>query len=325
MNQHPLDEKEEEKKKAEGKYDEAFEATRKTFAGFAYDFIDKNTFDDTPEEREKFYHKILVEQGGFRYWLNTYKDMLFDQKANDEAYNFWRKTVLRRVPDPKKQELLAPKIPPHPWGTKRPSLEQNIYEVFSQKNIDIINVNESPILEVTETGLRTKEGLVEVDIIVLATGFDSVTGSLAQLNIRGTDGNTIADHWKDGTRTSMGIAMANYPNMFFLYGPQAPTAFSNGPTCTQLQAEFIEKALRQLKEDGITYFEAKKTAEDEWCERMAEAWDKTLFPLAKSWYQGANIPGRRVEPLNWAGGMPEYMASLDRSLENNYQAWVVAK
>jgi len=80
-----------------------------------------------------------------------------------------------------------------------------------------------------------------------------------------------------------------------------------------------------LKEDGITYFEAKKTAEDEWCERMAEAWDKTLFPLAKSWYQGANIPGRRVEPLNWAGGMPEYMASLDRSLENNYQAWVVAK
>jgi hypothetical protein len=97
----------------------------------------------------------------------------------------------------------------------------------------------------------------------------------------------------------MGIAMAHYPNMFFLYGPQAPTAFSNGPTCTQFQAEFVEKALARITRDGITYFEAKESAETNWCERMAQAWDKTLFPMAKSWYQGANIPGRRVEPLNW--------------------------
>jgi cation diffusion facilitator CzcD-associated flavoprotein CzcO len=246
----------------------------------------------------------MVKQGGFNYWLATYDDMLKHQKANDEAYNFWRKTVIKRIPDPKKQELLAPKKPPHPWGTKRPSLEQNIYEVLSQENVDIIDVNKSPILEVTEKGLRTKEGLVEVDILVLATGFDSVTGSLAQLNIRGTDGNTIADHWKDGTRTSMGIAMANYPNMFFLYGPQAPTAFSNGPSCTQFQAEWVAKALKHLTEDGITYFEAKQSAEVEWGERMADEWNKTLFPLAKSWYQGANIPGRKIEPLNWYVVLP---------------------
>lgn len=299
MNQRPLDEKEEQEKKAAGKYEEEFAKTRKTFAGFTYDFVQRNTFDDTPEEREKFYHDLLVNEGGFRYWLSTYKDMLFDQKANDEAYNFWRKTVIKRIPDPKKQELLAPKIPPHPWGTKRPSLEQSVYEVYSQVNVDIIDVNESPIIEVTEKGLRTKNGVVEVDMIILATGFDSVTGSLAQLNIQGLDGNTIADHWKDGTRTSVGIAMNNFPNMFFLYGPQAPTAFSNGPSCTQFQAEWMQKALQKITEDRITYFEAKKSAEDEWCERMAAEWNKSLFPLAKSWYQGANIPGRRVEPLNW--------------------------
>ncbi|KAF7913051.1 uncharacterized protein EAF01_002072 [Botrytis porri] len=324
MNQGLLDPEEEARKKAEGKYEEEFEKTRHTFAGFPYTFLEKNTFDDTPEEREATFHDLLINKGGFRFWLNNYKDILFEQDANDEAYNFWRKSVLKRISDPKKQKLLAPEIPPHPWGTKRPSLEQNIYEVFSLPHIDIIDVNESPILEVSEKGIKTKEGEVEFDVLILATGFDSCTGSLAQLNIQGIDGTTIAQKWKDGTRTAMGIAMNNFPNMFFLYGPQAPTAFSNGPSCTQFQAEYLADTIKGLNEKNLTYFEAKSEAEEDWNRRMSEAWNKSLFPLAKSWYQGANIPGRRVEPLNWAGGMPEYTATLAKSNENDYQGWIVA-
>jgi len=175
--------------------------------------------------------------------------------------------------------------------------------------------------EVTETGLRTKQGHVDFDVIILATGFDSVTGSLAQLNIQGTKGGTIADHWKDGTRTSMGIAIPDFPNLFFLYGPQAPTAFSNGPSCTQFQAEWVEKVFKTIKEQGITRLEATTESEDEWCKRMNDKWNESLFPMAKSWYQGSNIPGRKVEPLNWSGGMVEYVATLNRSLENDFQGW----
>lgn len=153
--------------------------------------------------------------------------MLFDQKANDEAYKFWRQAVLKRIKNPEKQKLLAPEKPPHPWGTKRPSLEQRFYEVVDQDHVEIIDINENPVEEVTATGIKTKKGLAEVDVIILATGFDSVTGSLAQLNIQGTKGNTIADHWKDRTQTSMGIAIPEFPNMFFLYGPQAPTGKSH--------------------------------------------------------------------------------------------------
>lgn len=161
-------------------------------------------------------------------------------------------------------------------------------------------MNADPIVEVTEKGIRTEHGgVVEVDTIILATGFDSVTGSLAQLNIQGTTGGTIGDHWKNGTRTAMGIAIPEFPNMFFLYGPQAPTAFSNGPSCTQVQAEWVNKTIKELEQNKITRFEAKPELEDDWCRRLKEAWDASLFPLAKSWYQGANIPGKRVEPLNW--------------------------
>ncbi len=300
MNQRKLDPEEEEEKKKNGYYEQEIEKTRHTFAGFTYDFLEKNTFDDSPEEREKVYHKLLVEEGGFKYWLNTYKDMLFDQKANDEAYKFWRQSVLKRIKDPEKQKIFAPEVPPHPWGTKRPSLEQRFYEVMDQPHVKLVHLEKSPIQEVTDKGIVTKdEGLIEVDVIILATGFDSVTGSLAQLNIQGINGGTIADHWKDGTKTSMGIAMPDFPNMFFLYGPQAPTAFANGPSCTQFQAEWVEKVFSLIKEKGITEMEATQESEDDWCKRMHEKWDATLFPLAKSWYQGANIPGRKVEPLNW--------------------------
>lgn len=325
MNQRKLDPAEEQKKKDSGWYEQEIEKTRHTFAGFTYDFLEKKTFDDSPEEREKLYHKLMVEEGGFRYWLNTYSDMLFDEKANKEAYNFWRKQVHKRVKNPEKQELLAPEVPPHPWGTKRPSLEQRFYEVVDQDHVKIIDVNKHPVTEVTEKGIKTDLGEEEFDVIILATGFDSVTGSLAQLNIQGINGGTIADHWKDGTKTSMGIAMPEFPNMFFLYGPQAPTAFSNGPSCTQFQAEFLEKFFKQAKEEKITRAEATDEYEKEWCNRMHEVWNKSLFPQAKSWYQGANIPGRKVEPLNWAGGMVAYTERLDESLQNDYQGWKIAK
>lgn len=286
MNQKMLDPKEEEEKKKSGWYASEIEKTRHTFAGFTYDFLEKNTFDDSPEEREKLYHKLMIEDGGFKFWLNTYKDMLFDEKANREAYNFWRKSVLSRLTDPEKQRILAPENPPHPWGTKRPSLEQRFYEVVDQPHVKIIDVNEHPVQEVTPNGIKTDQGEIEYDVIILATGFDSVTGSLAQLNIQGVNGGTIADHWKDATKTSMGIAMPDFPNMFFLYGPQAPTAFSNGPSCTQFQAEFLEKFFKQIKEEKITRVEATEEYEEDWGKRMHEHWDKSLFPQAKSWYQG---------------------------------------
>lgn len=321
MNQCPLDPEEEARKKRDGTYERLIEATRHTFAGFTYDFMEKNTFDDSPEEREKVYHKLMVEDGGFKFWLATYKDMLFDLKANAEAYKFWRSQVLKRIKDPEKQKLFAPETPPHPWGTKRPSLEQRFYEVIDQPHVKVIDVNAHPITGVTEKGIVTDLGETEVDVIILATGFDSVTGSLAQLNIQGTTGGTIADHWKDGTKTSLGIAMPGFPNMFFLYGPQAPTAFSSGPSCTQFQAEWVEEVFKLIKERGITRLEATSEAEEDWCRRMQEKWDASLFPMAKSWYQGANIPGRKVEPLNWSGGMVEYVGSLDKSLENDLQGW----
>ena len=213
MNQKILDPAAEEEKKNQGWYQKQMEKTRTTFAGFTYEFAEKNTFDDSKEEREEFFRTLWAE-GGFNFWLANYKDSLYNIEANHEAYVFWRKQVLQRLSDSAKQELLAPMIPPHPWGTKRPSLEQRFYEVVDQPHVNFVDVNKSPIEEVTAMGIKTKrEALREVDVIILATGFDAVTGSLSQLDIRSTNGGTVADHWKYGTRTSMGIAMSGFHSL----------------------------------------------------------------------------------------------------------------
>lgn len=213
--------------------------------------------------------------------------------------------------------------PPHPWGTKRPSLEQYYYEIFNLPHVDVTDINEDPIEEFTEHGIRTKSGYKEYDVIAFATGFDAVTGSLQQLDIRGASGETIADHWKNGLATSLGIAMVDFPNMFFLYGPQAPTAFSNGPSCVQIQAEWVDETFQRILKENIVRLEPTQELEDDWVKQNHEHWDASLFPQAKSWYQGANIPGRKVEPLNWSGGIPKYIRCMNESRENNWQGWHV--
>jgi len=208
---------------------------------------------------------------------------------------------------------------------KRVSLEQRYYDVFNQDNVDIINVRQSPIVEITDTGIKTeKEGVIEFDVIILATGFDSVTGGILNIHIANEDGQILQDKWKEGTSTNLGLCTASFPNMYFLYGPQAPTAFSNGPTCIEIQGDWIVKLMIYMKYKNKTTIAATKEAEDNWKRKVIEIWNATLLSGADSWYNGANIPGKPIEPLNYAGGIPSYINALNTCVENNYDGFVLS-
>jgi cation diffusion facilitator CzcD-associated flavoprotein CzcO len=210
--------KEEQDRRKQGDYQETFKQRLNTFAGFQYDYIKKKTFEDTPEQREAFYEK-LFEAGGFEYWLANYEDLLFDNAANREAYNFWAKKTRARITDPVKREILAPLEPPHAFGTKRPSLEQNYYEMLDRPENKVIDVKKTPIEKFTEKGIITSDGtLHEFDVIALATGFDSVTGGMKNMGLKDVDGVNLADKWKNGTYSYLGMTVSGLPNSFFLYG-----------------------------------------------------------------------------------------------------------
>lgn len=218
-------------------YPDLYRRRLDTFSGLSYlNFLDRGTFDDDPETRRDVYEKLWGE-GDFTFWLGSYNDMLMVKEANAEAYNFWRDKTRARIDDERLKDILAPVKQPYSFGCKRISLEQGYFEIFNKPQVHLVDVNETPIQEVTEKGIKTSEKEWEFDIIICATGYDAVTGGMTQIDVRGPSGESIRDHWKGGVYSYLGMSVSGFPNMFYTYGPQGPTSFCNGPTCAQLQGD----------------------------------------------------------------------------------------
>ena len=302
------------------------------------------SFQDGPQSRNAFFEN-LWQRGGLAFWFANYRDMLEDPVANVRAYNFWRKKVRQRINDRDKAEILAPIRPPHAFGTKRPSLEMSYFEVFNQSNVDIVDVNSNPVVEVTPDGLLTASGdFYAVDIIALATGFDFLTGSMLAMGIEGRDGRQLSDRWNieadgDGVFTHLGLMTAEFPNMFFPMGPQAPSALGLTPQMAEIQGDWIADLLVWMREQGKSVVEPTFEAELAWKEEVNRAADDSLFGQTDSWYMGlvkpgisplryfadvcsVNIPGRKKQPLCYFGGVDTYTAKLEESARTGYAGFV---
>lgn len=306
------------------KFQEILERSRLTFSGLDMDYIKSNGADATPDERRAVFQDLFY-RGGFYFICANYQDILVDKDTNDAAYDFWCKATRARINDPIKKDILAPLIPPHPFGAKRNSLEINYYEMFNRSNVDLIDVRKSPIVEISEQGIATElEGETKVDIIIFATGFDAVTGGILNIDIKTDENQSLRDKWKNGVWTNIGMTIAGFPNMFFTYGPQAPTAFANGPSLAEIQGDWIARLLVYMRNKNKKKIVASEEAEKNWKKTVDDLWNVSLCPIADSWYQGANIPGKTREPLIYAGGIPQYVSILEDSAKNGYTGFVLS-
>ena len=170
----------------------------------------------------------MWQAGGFSFWAGNFADIMTDEAANRTAYDFWRDKVRARVHDPAVAELLAPTEPPHPFGVKRPSLEQTYYDAFNQHNVTLVDLKTTPIERITTAGVRTTQIDYDIDLLVMATGFDAVTGGLTSIDIHGRDGTTLKDYWARGVRSHLGLASAGFPNLIYLYGRRARQVSATG-------------------------------------------------------------------------------------------------
>ncbi|MEM7541874.1 MAG: NAD(P)/FAD-dependent oxidoreductase [Pseudomonadota bacterium] len=307
-----------------GEYPERFDRRGKCFGGFDFDFDPRSALEVSDEEREATYER-LWNAGGFHFWLGTFFDVFTDEKANRTAYDFWRRKTRARINDPAIAALLAPEEPPHPYAVKRPSLEQWYFDIFNYPNVELVSLKDTPVDSIEAQGVRLGERLLELDLLVFATGFDAVTGGITSIDIEGLSGEKIKDKWSRGVRTHLGVATAGFPNLLFSYGPQAPTGFCNGPSSAEYQGECLIEMLRDLRERGIERIEATEQAEASWREEILTMADATLFPKADSWYMGANIPGKPREMLMYPGGLPKYLESFEQSRANGYSGFELSK
>ncbi|KAH0835013.1 cyclohexanone monooxygenase [Lanmaoa asiatica] len=290
-------------------YAELYKKLHTTLAGFPNEFIPRPLSSATEKEREATFER-LWDLGGFNFPLSNYQDVSLDRASNKIAYEFWRRKVSERIKDAEKRDLLAPEVAPHPIGTKRQSLEQHFYEIFNQDNVDLVDLKATPILEIHENGLKSADKEYEFDVLIFATGFDSYVGGFNDIDLRGLNGETIQDHWKDGVMTYLGLTIDNFPNLFFTYGPHGPTALCNGPTCLQVQGAWIVKTIEYLREHSITKFTPTTHAALMFKKHVDEMCAATLLPQADSWFMGANIPGKRREAYNYVGGVAAYKQEI---------------
>lgn len=276
----------------------------------------RSALDVSPEERNAVF-EAAWERGGFHFWAGTFRDVLSNQDANLFAYHFWRDRTRARLRNENLAETLAPVEPPHAFGAKRPSLEQGYYEVFNQDNVTLVDLRIDPVSKVSAHGIQTAAAFHDLEVLILATGFDASTGGFKAIDLRGTRANTLSDLWSDGVQTHLGMAMPGFPNLLMLYGPQSPTAFCNGPTCAEQQGDWVIECLSYLRERGYRMIEATPEATETWTRQMAEEFQDSLFNTADSWYVGANVPGKPRELLYYANTQ-KYLALCRESAAKGY-------
>lgn len=297
-----------EQRQLKSYYPALFKSGRDSAAGFPAQAIPHGAQEVSEEEREKSFDRGWAA-GGFQFFLNGYNDVVLNPESNKIVYDYWRKRVCQRLTDPAKQKILAPEKMPYYFNTKRVPLEQDYYEVMNQKNVSVHDLGAVPLKSFAEKGMvMADDKLHEFDCVVLATGFDSFTGSLTNMGLKNKDGVPLKDLWEDGVSTYLGLTMNGFPNLFMAYSPQAPTALSNGTTIIECQVETIVDMIKKLESENVKVIEAKKEAEAEWKATLSAMTQHTLFPFTDSWWNGSNIPGKKAENQSYIAGINAYEA-----------------
>jgi cyclohexanone monooxygenase len=262
------------------------------------------------------------EAGDLYSLIGSYWDVLVTPEANETAAEFIRAKIREVVADQETAEKLTPRT--FPLGTKRPCLDTGYYATYNKPNVDLVDLRATPLVEFTESGLRTTEREYELDAIVLATGFDALTGALTAIDIRGRGELELAAKWKAGPRNYLGLAIAGFPNMFTITGPLSPSVLTNMMVSIEQHVEWIADCISYVRKSGCASIEATMQAEDEWVQHVADVGAFSLYPSADSWYTGANVPGKARVFMVYIGGLGLYAEKCDEVAAHGYEGFMLA-
>ena len=282
----------------------------------------KSALEATEEERRDAYTKKWAEGGSISF-LYAYTDLLVNKDSNDTASEFVRERIRSIVKDQRTAALLAPND--HPIGTKRLCLDTNYYQTYNRDNVTLIDVRSDPIAEITETGVRTHDTEYgPFDALIFATGFDAMTGALLEIDIRVENGAMLKDKWAGGPTTYLGLMVSGFPNMFIITGPGSPSVKTQMIVAIEQHMDWIADCLQAMRDAGKTRIEASEDAETKWVQHVNDVADSTLYPLANSWYVGANIPGKPRVFMPYVGGFAGYKKTCDAIAAEGYKGFEIA-
>ena len=297
-------------------YPEIFRRCSETAGSFVHVFDPRSALDVSAEERQEQYERLWKEPG-FAKWLSNFYDLMLPGEANEDYAEFIRNKIRERVHDPEVAEMLVPKD--HMFGSKRLPCESGYYEVYNRDNVLLVDVKKAPIQRLTPTGLRTSDAEYELDVIIFATGYDAVTGSLNRIDIRGIGGEQLRDKFSNGPRTYMGIQSNGFPNMFTINA----ASVGNFVRAAEPLVEWVSECIRYVRENEYVRISPTIEAEDDWVNHVNEAGSKFLRSQANSWFVGANIPGKARALLTSPDTAPVMRAKRADVAANGYEGFLL--
>lgn len=283
--------------------------------------IAQSAFDLSDEEREAAYEDKW-QRGGAGGIPILFADSLTNPASNEEAAEFVRRKIREIVEDPETAESLTPRD--HPIATKRICLDTDYYATFNRPNVTLVDLKKTPIERVTANAIMTTDAEIPLDVIVLATGFDAMSGPLKAMNVRGVGGLALEDAWGDGPRTYLGLAVAGFPNLFTVTGPGSPSVLANMIAAIEQHVDWIADLMDHMRREDLGRVEAEPEAQDGWVDEVRRVADGTLYPLANSWYNGDNIAGKPRMFMAYVGGYPDYKARCDEVVQAGYAGFEMA-
>jgi cyclohexanone monooxygenase len=298
-------------------YTELRRRNRESHSGFVVPTDKRSALAVPPEERQQEYERRW-QRGGLGFGA-AYADLLTSREANETVAEFFRARIREAVRDPAVAEALIPTD--YPLGTKRICVDTDYYEAFNRGNVTLVDLRRDPVVAITSRGVRTQAVEHKLDSLVLATGFDALTGALRRIDIRGRGGRALRELWAGGPRTYLGLAVAGYPNLFTITGPGSPSVLTNMIVSIEQHVDWITGCLAHLTERGLREIEATEAAQATWMTHVDDVANATLYPLAKSWYAGANIPGKRRIFMPYAGGLGTYRKICDEVAARDYEGF----
>jgi cation diffusion facilitator CzcD-associated flavoprotein CzcO len=298
-------------------YDEIRERCRNSYGAVPFEGPTRSAFDVSDEERRAVYQK-LWDIGGMRFF-SSFNDLFTDPAANETAQDFVRDHINAVVRDPVVAALLTPVG--QPIGVKRPPVDDDYYETFNRDNVELVDLRAAPITGFAGLSLITTAQPYELDDLILATGFDAMTGALLGMDITGQGGVRLSDHWRQGPCAYLGLAMAGFPNLVTVTGPLSPSVLANTPTAVEQHVDWIADCLDHMRARGLRLIEATRPAEQAWVSHSDEVVEPSLYSGSNSWYFGSNIPGKPRRFSVYLGGFANYRERCEAVARNGYEGF----
>ena len=288
--------------------------------GTLYEFSGKAASEASDEERTREYARRW-NKGGVNF-VHAFNDIMLDKASNDTIADFVRARIREIVRDPQVADSLCPSD--HPLGSKRICVDTGYYETYNRDNVRLVDLKRTPIALVSAGAVRTSDAVIELDTLVCATGYDALTGAVLNIDIRGRDGQSLAQKWAGGPRTLLGLMTHGFPNLFIITGAGSPSVLVNMVVGIEHHVEWICDCLEHLRRHGLASIDAGKAAEDRWVEHVNQAADKTLFPRANSWFLGANIPGKPRVFMPYVAKIGVYRKECQQLADQGYAGFLLA-